>query len=246
MVPRIRFRLLGVVPLLAVLSCKPDGGIKRAQWNQAVAQKNGAGAWKALDSGTQQIILDGLKRSQAKAKSDPAFQVLFAGACAPADSSQSPEALAETLLSNADLAFSMESDARSMWPPVPVGYCTPDGCPVTLALRDRPPAPPPAGTSYRIAVDPNGKTMDEVHQTYAMEVKTLVPLQHWTPACGDQMTKVLNVYFDQLIPREAYKLTFEVEGDGSLTPVFEAFNRATYRNEAKAEPRLAYIAWPRK
>lgn len=73
-----------------------------------------------------------------------------------------------------------------------------------------------------------------------------MPIQHWTPACGGQMTKVLNLYFDQLIPREAYQVTFEVEGDGSLTPVFEAFNRATYRNEAKPEPRLAYTVWPEK
>ena len=239
-------RSLLTLSLLAVLACKPDAAAKRAQWNAAVGRRNGTEAWHVLDAGTRHRIVEGLKRSQAKAKVDPAFQRLFAGVCAPADSAQPPEILAQALLANPELALSAMDSAPATWPPEPVGFCTPDGCPLTLAIRTHPPLAPPAGTSYRIAVDVNGKTQEEVNRIYASDIQTLAPRQHWSPACAAQTARVMAAYSDQLIPREAFNLTFEVDGDASLTAVFEAYTRATYRTEAKAEPKLMYAPWPER
>lgn len=232
------------LPLLALLACKPDASAKRAQWNAAVGQRNGAAAWHVLDSGTRERILEGLKRSQAKAKGDPAFQRLFAEVCAPADSAQPPEVLAQALLSHPELALPVDDSVPGTWPPEPVGFCTPDGCPLTLAIRTHPSLAPPAGTSYRLVVDFNGKTSEEVARIYASDIQTLAPRQHWSPVCAAQMARVMAVYFDELIPRGAFNLTFEIGGDASLTAVFEAFNPSTFSNQSKAEPKLAYAPWP--
>jgi hypothetical protein len=246
MASRISFllRALPVLSLAVVIACKPDAGAKRARWNAAVGRGSGVEAWHVLDAGTRRRIVAGLERSQSKAKTDPAFQRLFAGVCAPADSAQPAETLAQALLSNPELALPADESAQEAWPPELVGFCAPDGCPLTLAIRTHPPLAPPAGTSYHLFVDPDGKTVEEVHQLYANAIRTLAPAQHWSPAHAAQATRILNLYFDELIPRGAFKVTFDVEGDGGLTTVFESYDRSTRRTEAVHEPRLAYGSWP--
>ena len=237
--------LLLVLPLLALLGCKEDPAALKARWNAAVAQRNGSAAWKLLDAPTRQRIREGLTRSQAKAKQDAAFQHLFVRLCAPADSAQSPETLAKALLSNPDLALPDASGASpEPWKPEPVGFCAPDGCPLTLGIRLGRPPTSPSPIGFRMTVDYNGKTAEECRRAYATRILSLAPELGWTPLCASQAGRIMGIYSDDLIPRQAFGLSIQVDGRGSLTAVFDAFNPSLLRNEVKADPSLTYLPWP--
>ena len=97
--------------------------------------------------------------------------------------------------------------------------------------------------AFRLTVDVNGKTAEQCRKAYADLLQPLASQLEWTPQCTSQAAKIMGVYSDDLIPREAFALSIQVDGGGSLTAVFEGFNRALLRNEARADPRLTYLPW---
>lgn len=239
----LALRLAIAALLLAALTgCRKDPQAARAAWNAAVARKDGAAAWGLLDRSTRAHIRDGLARSQAKAAADPAFGALFNALCAPVDAKQPPDQLAQALLGDPAQTLP-EASPLPAWRPVPAGYCTPEGLPLTLTLLT---GPPPAGgsTQYRLEIPVDGMTAKAVREAYARDTQALGARLGWPPALAAQAGRLAGAYSDQLIARQAFGFAILLEGDGSATGLFQAYNPAHFRSETRPEPRLAFRPWP--
>jgi hypothetical protein len=243
-----------------------------AGWKQAVQAKDGAAVWRLLDASTRARILEGVRRSQARAAKDATWKALAAWVNAPVDVAQPPEQVAVALLARR-LGDSVNGDGS---PPAhleggrwvatvePVGFVDPTGAALTLdllLLAPYTPPPPSAITGRRVSVPIRDFRSGDVKEPSVVEAEYRQVAQRigedakLPPAWVAVTMLLFRFYSPYILDESALPLADEqrgkivessygVEPDGSITVTIGIFSDRLLRVEDLPQPRLGFGAWP--
>lgn len=252
----MRRRFLPVLPLalapFVLVGCKPSPAALGSAWNQAVAHGNAGAAWALVGGLSRARILDGLRRAQARALTDPAVKGVFEKAFGPDAAHRPVEALALTTLT-AQLPELAKRPAPTglerqglHWGLTlePWGFQTGDGVPLTLGFGG-PALDRTAGAeSFRVRVDRNGKSVPEVEADYGRIFERVGQELNLGPGYSAQAKAVASYLDSQLIePLHAYDLQLVVAPDGDLGAAYTRYNESLFHDEQVPVVTYTYRAW---
>src|ERR1035437_3073008 len=107
---------------------------------------------------------------------------------------------------------------------------------------------PDALGGYRVHIDPNGLTVDEMRAGYGQIAQRISKLANLPEAYAEQAARLM-VYYESVIfadgpENKPYDVEFAVGLDGSLTATHWLYSRATRSKNKDVHPRLAFVALP--